>query len=76
MVGVSLGAALATAGVSGFAGAFFGGDFFGELWPEVFTTMTAIPKARINKRVQSADIIPCLLGSMPYIYVFRCNRSK
>jgi hypothetical protein len=55
-MGVSLGATLAVAGVAGFAGTFFDGDFL-EVWPEVFTTMTAIPNARINRRLHNADII-------------------
>jgi hypothetical protein len=63
IVGVSLCATVPAAELSGFAGAFFGGLFLDEVWPDVFTTMTAIEKARINKRLNNADIIPILLGN-------------
>jgi fucose permease len=61
IVGASLFAALATAGVSGFTGAFFCGAFFGEVWPDVFRAMTANEKPSINNRLHKADIIQILL---------------
>src|ERR1700674_4157801 len=69
IVGVALVAAMAVGGASGFAGAFFGGAFLDEVWPDVFTTMSATEKARINKRLHNADIIPILLGEVPDIYL-------
>src|ERR1700675_2270879 len=68
IVGATLCAALAAAGVSGFAGAFFGGAFLDELWPDVFTTMTATANPRINRRLHNADIISFLLSDMSSMY--------
>src|SRR5260370_32041896 len=62
IVGVSLCAAVAATEVLGFTGAFFGGVFLDEVWPAVFTTMTATANETINKRLQNADIISFLLA--------------
>jgi hypothetical protein len=68
IVGAALCAAAAAAGVSGFAGAFFGGAFLDELWPDAFTTMTAKANARINRRLHNADIISFLLSDKSNMY--------
>jgi hypothetical protein len=77
IVGAASWAGVAATGVSGFAGAFFGGVFLDEFWPEVFTTMTATAKATISRRLHNADIIPVLLANKSGIYLkFRCRRRK